>query len=88
MNQAAPQLQAPPARPPGVHQKAVWNAGQALWRDGVYWFDERVADNAARFFPTYLTFTIGEWSGQNGRKFWPEFFLDCPRDCQGLVKAN
>ncbi len=52
-----------PARPPGAGGKARWNARNQRWQDGKFWFDETTADRAARFFPTYLTFTKGEWAG-------------------------
>jgi phage terminase large subunit-like protein len=31
---------------------------------GRFWFDQRAADAAARFFPQYLRFTEGEWAGR------------------------
>lgn len=34
------------------------------WRDGEYWYDERAASKAARFFPEHLVFSEGEWAGK------------------------
>jgi phage terminase large subunit-like protein len=36
----------------------------AHWRDGPYWYDERAASKAARFFPEHLVFSEGEWAGK------------------------
>jgi phage terminase large subunit-like protein len=35
-----------------------------VWRDGPYWYDERAASKAARFFPEHLVFSEGEWAGK------------------------
>jgi hypothetical protein len=34
------------------------------WWDGPYWYDERAASQAARFFPEHLVFSEGEWAGK------------------------
>lgn len=44
------------------YPKAEWDG--EVWRDGAYWYDERAADKAARFFPEYLVFSEGEWAGR------------------------
>jgi phage terminase large subunit-like protein len=41
---------------------AYWDG--EVWRDGPYWFNERAADKAARFFPEHLVFSEGEWAGK------------------------
>lgn len=43
---------------------AWWDDGAARWRDGDYWYDERAADAAVRFFATKLRLTEGEWAGK------------------------
>ncbi len=53
-----------PPRPPGCNKKARWNSKRGCWTQGKYWFDESTADRAVQFFPTYLTFTKGEWAGK------------------------
>lgn len=35
-----------------------------VWRDGPYWYDERAANKASRFFPEHLVFSEGEWAGK------------------------
>lgn len=35
-----------------------------VWREGPYWYDERAAGKAARFFPEHLVFSEGEWAGK------------------------
>jgi phage terminase large subunit-like protein len=54
----------PRSRPRGVHAGAVWDSKALVWRDGIYWFDERAADKAVGFFPDHLCFTEGEWAGR------------------------
>lgn len=53
----------PRSRPRAVPAHAVWDDRALVWRDGEYWFDERAADAAARFFPEHLVLTEGEWAG-------------------------
>ncbi len=43
-------------------KSAHWDG--EVWRDGPYWYDERAADKAARFFPEHLVFSEGEWAGK------------------------
>ena len=55
-----------PARPAALARfpKAKWcHAGQ-VWREGVYWYDERAADAAVAFFADHCCLTTGEWAGQ------------------------
>jgi phage terminase large subunit-like protein len=54
----------PRTRPRAVPAHAVWNAQRLVWTDGEFWFDERAADAAARFFPEHLVLTEGEWAGR------------------------
>lgn len=56
-------VEAPP-RPAALksYPNAYWDG--EFWRDGIYWYDERTADKAAKFFPNHLVFTEGEWAGQ------------------------
>lgn len=35
-----------------------------VWRAGAYWYDERAAGKASRFFPEHLVFSEGEWAGK------------------------
>lgn len=56
--------ESPRTRPRGVYKTAVWDDVGLVWRDGVYWYDERAADKAAGFFPKHLSLTTGEWSGR------------------------
>lgn len=35
-----------------------------VWRDGSYWYDERAASKAVRFFAEHLVFSEGEWAGK------------------------
>jgi phage terminase large subunit-like protein len=53
-----------PAKPKALERypKAYWDG--EVWRDGAYWYDERAADKAARFFPEHLVFSEGEWAGR------------------------
>jgi phage terminase large subunit-like protein len=53
-----------PAKPKALarYPKAWWDGG--VWRDGPYWYDERAAGRAARFFPEHLVFSEGEWAGR------------------------
>lgn len=51
-------------RPRGVGEGARWDAKAGVWREGKYWFDERVADAVVDFFATELCFTSGEWAGR------------------------
>ena len=53
---------ADPVRPRGVKASATFD-GQA-WREGEFWFDERVADQAVAFFHDHLRFSEGEWAGR------------------------
>lgn len=76
-----------PARPAGFERypKAYWDG--EVWRDGEYWYDDRAADKAARFFPEHLVFSEGEWAG---RPFvlepWEEF--DIVRPFFGWKRAD
>lgn len=54
----------PRRRPAGVGAHCEWDGGAQVWRDGEFWFDERAADKAARFFPDHLCLTEGEWAGR------------------------
>jgi phage terminase large subunit-like protein len=51
-------------RPRGVGARATFDHDRQLWVSGEYWFDEKAADAAVNFFPTYLRFTSGEWAGR------------------------
>jgi phage terminase large subunit-like protein len=53
-----------PARPRGVGPKAVYDAASGRWREGAYWFDERAADAAVRFYEQHIKLTKGEWAGR------------------------
>ncbi len=55
-----------PKRPPALGQfpDAVWNPANRRWEEGEFWYDEKVADASAAFFPKYLRFTKGEWAGR------------------------
>lgn len=53
-----------PTRPRGVKDSAVWDAKASVWREGDYWFDERNAEAAVRFFADNLCFTDGEWAAR------------------------
>jgi phage terminase large subunit-like protein len=35
-----------------------------VWRDGEYWYSERAASKAVRFFARHLVFSEGEWAGK------------------------
>lgn len=53
-----------PARPTALERypKAYWDG--RVWRDGPYWYDERAATKAVRFFAEHLVFSEGEWAGK------------------------
>lgn len=55
-----------PERPLALrrNKRAEWDADRGVWIDGPYWYDERVADAAVRFFATRLRLTEGEWAGR------------------------
>src|SRR5690349_12656255 len=36
----------------------------SVWRAGSYWYDDRTASKAVRFFPEHLVFSEGEWAGK------------------------
>lgn len=59
---------APHLRWPGstIEIPAVWSAKNARWEspDGEFYFDEKAADDAVRFFSELLTHHIGEFAGQ------------------------
>ena len=59
--QECDEVRARPA-PLKAYPNAYW--GGEVWRDGEYWYDERAADKAARFFPEHLVFSEGEWAGK------------------------
>lgn len=54
----------PRTRPRAVPARAVWDADRLAWVDGDFWYDERAAEAAARFFPEHLVLTEGEWAGR------------------------
>lgn len=53
-----------PPRPRALNAfpNASWDG--EFWREGEFWYDERIADDAAGFFPNHLVFTEGEWAGR------------------------
>jgi phage terminase large subunit-like protein len=55
---------AEPQRPAALERypNAAWDG--EFWRDGPYWYDQRAADKAVRFFADHLVFSEGEWAGQ------------------------
>lgn len=61
----AQRIKAPP-RPQALarYRGAVWDDAAGVWRDGEFWYDERAADAAVRFFATRLRLTEGEWAGR------------------------
>lgn len=63
---AAARKWAEPARPLALRRypEAWWNDQTGHWQDGDYFYDERVADAAVRFFATRLRLTEGEWAGR------------------------
>lgn len=52
-----------PARPAYIKPASAYFDGE-VWRDGEYWFDERAASAAVRFFSDHLCLTEGEWAGR------------------------
>jgi phage terminase large subunit-like protein len=63
---AAKRKWAEPERPLALkrYPDAWWDAAAGVWRDGDFWYDERVAAKAAAFFPNHLRLTKGEWAGR------------------------
>lgn len=63
---AAVRKHAEPPRPAALkrYPDAWWDAQDGVWRDGDYWYDERVADAAVSFFATHLCLTEGQWAGK------------------------
>lgn len=56
-------VEAPP-RPTALEAYPNAHFDGKVWRDGPYWYDERAASKAARFFPEHLVFSEGEWAGK------------------------
>lgn len=57
---------AKPERPLALRRNkfAEWDDDRGVWVEGEFYYDERVADAAVRFFATRLRLTEGEWAGR------------------------